>query len=234
MAVKRRGDPTISQMNDIQLLSHLLTMAGAELHHARESAHVLLDRHQSLERVLALPRSLLLEQPGLNENESVFLLLLSALMKRYSAPVATQRVDLDDPKAIRQLLLPQFQGYTTERVCAFCLDGELNLLSSVLVAQGGAEAVFCSTLRVLELALDHHAHAVILAHNHPDGTAEFSKSDLLSTSSLFQALSLLDIPLLDHYLLAGDQVISLRALVSERGLPTHSIPLPGAWYPPET
>lgn len=221
-------------MNDIQLLSHLLTMAGGELHHARESAHVLLDRHQSLERVLALPQSALLGHPDLTENEAVFLLLTSALMKRYCAPVSRKSLDLDDPEEIRRLLLPHFQGQTAERVYAFCLDGELNLLSSVLAAQGGADAVYCSTIRVLQLALDHRAHAVILAHNHPDGTAAFSKSDLLSTSALFQALTLVDIPLLDHYLLAGDQIISLRTLVLERKLPTYAFPLPRGWFPPRT
>lgn len=219
-------------MTDIQLLAHLLNMAGANPSRARENAHILLEPHLSLEQVLALPKSFLLTHPDLTENEAAFLLLLSALMHRYRADLPSQSIFLGDQVDVRRMILPHFQNQNTERVYAFFLDKDLHLLSSVLAAQGGVSAVSCSASRVLDLALSHNAHTVILAHNHPDGATEFSKSDLLSTSVLFQELCLVDISLLDHYLLAGNEIISLRRLVLERKIHGISFPLPPWWFPP--
>lgn len=67
---------------------------------------------------------------------------------------------------------------------------------------------------VVKAALHHNAAAVIFAHNHPSGVAEPSKSDELLTQALKQALSLVDVRVLDHIIVAGSSVISF----AERGL----------------
>lgn len=61
---------------------------------------------------------------------------------------------------------------------------------------------------VVKAALRRNAAAVILAHNHPSGVAEPSEADLRLTSALVQALSLVDIRVLDHFVVAGNQVHS--------------------------
>lgn len=219
-------------MNDVRLLAHLLTMAGADPTHAREQSHALLAEHHSLGAVLALPRERLLGHTELGEGCAAFLLLIAALLARYVSPPFQPAICLGDQAELERLLQPRFSGQETERLYAFCLDQDLNLISSTLAAQGGQIAVSCSLGRVLDLALSHRAKGVILAHNHPDGVPFFSKSDLLSTSILFQELLLVDIPLLDHYLLAGEQIVSLRQLALEQKLPAFSFPLPEEWFPP--
>lgn len=62
-------------------------------------------------------------------------------------------------------------------------------------------------------ALQHNAHAVIVAHNHPSGVAEPSAADRALTASLKQALALVDISLLDHFVVTGSHAESL----AERG-----------------
>ena len=56
---------------------------------------------------------------------------------------------------------------------------------------------------VVKRALMHNAGAVILAHNHPSGLAEPSRADEVLTSSLKQALALIDVKLLDHFIVTG-------------------------------
>ena len=65
-----------------------------------------------------------------------------------------------------------------------------------------------------QAALAHNAAAVVFAHNHPSGVAEPSRADELLTQSLKQALALVDIRTLDHFVVAGAQVVSF----AERGL----------------
>jgi DNA repair protein RadC len=68
---------------------------------------------------------------------------------------------------------------------------------------------------VVKRALQHNAGAVILAHNHPSGLAEPSRADEVLTSSLKQALAMIDVKLLDHFIVAGNA----RPLsFAERGL----------------
>ena len=63
-------------------------------------------------------------------------------------------------------------------------------------------------------ALQHNAAAVILAHNHPSGVPEPSRADEQLTSSLQQALSLVDVKVLDHFIVAGAATLSF----AERGM----------------
>jgi DNA repair protein RadC len=67
---------------------------------------------------------------------------------------------------------------------------------------------------VVKRALAHNAAAVILAHNHPSGVAEPSQSDQHLTTALKQALGLVDVRVLDHFVVAGGQVLSF----AEKGL----------------
>ena len=67
---------------------------------------------------------------------------------------------------------------------------------------------------MVKRALHFNAAAVILAHNHPTGVAQQSSADELITRELSKALALVDVKVLDHFIVAGNQVLSF----SERGL----------------
>lgn len=229
MLIKQRSGPDIAEMDDLQLLSHLLNLAGLSPTRAKDRSYALLRDNITLARVLEQSPAELLRYPGLDEGAAAFLLLISALMARYQSAVATGPPFFDSAE---QLLMPYFQDRETERVCVFLLDERLRLLSAALVAQGGRAAVSCSVRRVVELAVNHRSRGVVLAHNHPDGVLAFSKDDLSSTGKLYQELSLVGIPLLDHFLLAGTQLISLRRYVldqQEMGCRFSSL---RGWFPP--
>ena len=67
---------------------------------------------------------------------------------------------------------------------------------------------------VVKRALHHNAASVIFAHNHPSGIAQQSQADELLTKQLKQALALVDVRVLDHFVVAGNNTLSF----SERGL----------------
>ena len=231
MSAKRQQLPDITRMNDVQLLAHLLDMSGMETSAAREMSHALLDEYKDLNHVLHQPQDKLLGYPHLGESAATFLLLLPALMKRYTSTTAPAPMPLEGPLDIAQLLAPHFHGQSFERVCAFLLGDEMQPITSILVAQGGRAAVSCSLRRTMELILNHRARGVLLAHNHPDGVAAFSKSDLISTGLLTRELSLVGIPLLDHYLVADRHILSMRRYAGY--LKSVGIRIPGLlqWFP---
>lgn len=214
---KRGAGPAVVDMNDLQLLAHLIHMSGVGLTQARALSHSLLDAHQTLARVLALPGEALLRFPGLSEGTVAFLLLVPALVERYTSDLQTPHPyipQLWSQADVEAFVRPHFQGQATERMCVFCLGKDLALRTASMVTQGGVGEVSCSVPRILKLALTHHADSVILAHNHPDGSTLFSKSDLLATSVVAQALATVGVSLADHLLVVDSQIISLRATVA--------------------
>jgi DNA repair protein RadC len=86
-----------------------------------------------------------------------------------------------------------------------------------------AEELFCGTLtqtsvyprEVVKSALSHNAAAVILAHNHPSGIAEPSQADQTLTLTLKSALAMVDVKVLDHFIVAGN---TTPISFAERGL----------------
>ena len=98
-------------------------------------------------------------------------------------------------------------------VCVF-LDAQHRVIACEELFRGTLTQTSVYPREVIKAALAHNAAAVIFAHNHPSGVAEPSRADEMLTQSLKQALALLDIRALDHFVVAGSQIVSF----AERGL----------------
>ena len=74
---------------------------------------------------------------------------------------------------------------------------------------GTIDATSVHSREVVKLALEKNAAAVIIAHNHPSGVAEPSNADISITQRLKAALALVDIPLLDHFIVGRGDITAL-------------------------
>lgn len=99
-----------------------------------------------------------------------------------------------------------------EHCIALLLNAQSQILGCQTVSTGTLTETAIYPREVVKLALDHHASSVILAHNHPSGLAEPSPGDILMTRTLSDALSVVDVALLDHIIVAGPHTISLYEL----------------------
>lgn len=206
--------PVVAEMTDLQLLTYLLTLVGARETDARSTAHALLDTYNDLSTILTLPSSTLLGDPRLKRHAASFLALVGAMSFRYANRFRRSKLTVMDSETVRSLLAPCLQGLDTERVCAICVDRDFHLLGSgAVVTRGEANSVALPIRRLLALALDSDAYGLILAHNHPDGQAQFSLTDLMTTDVLRGKLAALGVSLLDHYLWVSDTAVSLHQLL---------------------
>ncbi len=98
-----------------------------------------------------------------------------------------------------------------EEVYILCLDSEKKLLATRLISEGIANQAEINVRRAVEESLRFGSSSVILAHNHPGGTAEPSFEDEETTRKLKDALGLLGIELSDHIIIAGDEHYSMAA-----------------------
>ena len=121
---------------------------------------------------------------------------------------------LASPAAVRDYLRLLLHDREHEVfVCVF-LDSQNRVLACDELFRGTLAQTSVYPREVVKAALVHNAAAVIFAHNHPSGVAEPSHADELLTRSLKSALSLVDVQVLDHFIVAGGRILSF----AERGL----------------
>ena len=123
-------------------------------------------------------------------------------------------VTLTSPQAVRDYLRLRIANHEHEVFVALFLDSQNRLIAAEELFRGTLAQTSVYPREVVKAALKHNAAAVIFSHNHPSGVAEPSRADELLTTALKQALALVDIRTLDHFVVGGTSIISF----AERGL----------------
>ncbi len=141
-------------------------------------------------------------------------LVARELVKRWLVEEVKQRDALNAPAAVRDYLRIHFAGREYESFVALFLDAQHRVIEIEELFRGTLTQTSVYPREVVKASLHHNAAAVIFAHNHPSGMAEPSRSDELLTTALKQALALVDVRVLDHFIVAGMEVLSF----AERGL----------------
>ncbi len=121
---------------------------------------------------------------------------------------------LNSPGAVRALLQHRMAGLPHEVFAVIFLDAQHRVIAVEELFRGTLTQTSVYPREVVKAALKVNAAAVIFAHNHPSGIAEPSHADQVLTQSLKQALALVDVKTLDHFIVAGTQTLSF----AERGL----------------
>jgi DNA repair protein RadC len=122
---------------------------------------------------------------------------------------------LADPATVRDYLRLQLAGLPHEVFMVLLLDSQNRLIDGVELFRGTLSQTSVYPREVVKLALLRNAAAVIFAHNHPSGVAEPSSADEVLTRTLKGALALVDVRVLDHFIVAGTET---PLSFAERGL----------------
>lgn len=207
----RRGAQALS---DAELLAIFLRI-GSRGKSAVDLARLLLSEFDGqLARLAEAPLSRLEAIPGIGAAKAAQLQAAFELARRALAQEMTMSDPLSSPGAVRQWLRLQLAGRPHEVFLALWLDAQNRLLDSEELFRGTLTQTSVYPREVVKSALSRNAAAVILAHNHPSGAAEPSPADELLTKNLKAALALVDVKLLDHFIVGGGQPVSF----AERGL----------------
>jgi DNA repair protein RadC len=115
---------------------------------------------------------------------------------------------LNSPQAVKQYLQLLLARKPYESFTVLFLDVKNRLIKSEELFRGTLTHASVYPREIVKAALSHNAASIMLAHNHPSGTQEPSAADCTLTQTLKQALSLVDIRVLDHFIVAGPNVYS--------------------------
>lgn len=172
-------------------------------------AHALIDRFGSLAGVFHATPEQLMEVDGVGCSTAVLIRLIPAAAARYLQSSGSLGEQLASTWQFRELLLPLFFGQRNELVYLVCMDGKNKRLVTKKLGEGIADTVQITTRKVLETALACNATRVVLAHNHVSGVALWSDADLDTTLRLRRVLREAGIELADHFIIAGDDMVSM-------------------------
>jgi len=117
-------------------------------------------------------------------------------------------VALDSPQTVKQYLQLLLGGKAYESFAVLFLDVKNRLITCEELFRGTLTHASVYPREVVKSALRHNAASIILSHNHPSGNSEPSNADHALTQALQQALSLVDVRVLDHFVVAGKEVYS--------------------------
>ena len=207
---KRFLEDGLQNFDEHQVLE-LLLFYCIPRQNTNDLAHDLINQFGSLSQVLTASPGELQKVPGIGENAAIFLSILNAFCRYYYTTKDKDPVILDNEEKCSAFLLPRFHRQRNEGVQMLCLDAKGKLLCHKELGEGSVNSAAVPIRRIVEIALGANATAVVLAHNHPSGIALPSPEDELTTHQLAMALSAVDIVLMDHFIIADGECVSLRA-----------------------
>ena len=205
----RRGNgslPAPGAQAQVELLAELIGGREAD---ARELARDLVERFGSLGRVFAASQEAIernSKTPGIGRRISA---AREAVLAGQRENIARTVFDLRDPR-LQLYIVGLFQGTGIERLQAVFLDAGDRYLADDQLTEGTAGQVTGNLRALVNRAFDLGAAGVVLAHNHPSGDASPSPADVQETRKLKHSLAALDLQLVDHLIVGGTTIHSMR------------------------
>lgn len=202
-----------SVLSDAELLAIFLRV-GVVGKSAVDLARDLLTQFGSLNGIFAATEYELSQVHGIGSSKYVQLQAIFEMSQRALNEQLQQRDVFESPQQVRDYLTLRLGGLTREVFIVMFLDAQNRLNAIEEMFSGTLTQTSVYPREVVKRAMHHNAAAVIFAHNHPSGVTKQSAADEILTGQLKQALALVDVRVLDHFIVAGNQILSF----AERGL----------------
>ena len=200
-------------LSDAELLA-LLLRTGLPGKNALQMGQELLDQFGGVAGLLHTGADALKSIKGLGPAKRAELVAVLELARRALSAQLKQHTLFDAPHAVRDYLQLQLGSRPYEVFAVMFLDSQHRLIVLEELFRGTLTQTSVYPREVVVRALALNAASVVLAHNHPSGTAQPSRADEALTQTLRAALGLVDVRVLDHFVVTSTEAVSM----AERGL----------------
>lgn len=198
-------------MESLYIYDQIARMSNAELLRVFYGA----DAPAVLEESAGSLRRLFVSEPRPEyRTQHRFFHAANELVRRALAEQIKTTEIFNHPGLVREFLTRWCAPFREERFLALWVDSQHRLIGVEELFRGTLAQTSVYPREVVRHAIAHHASGVVFAHNHPSGQAEPSRADEHLTSSLKSALALIDVRVLDHFVVGETTVVSF----AERGL----------------
>jgi len=200
-------------LSDAELLA-LLLRSGIPGKNALQMGQELVDTFGGVAGLLHTGHEALSSIKGLGPAKRAELVAVLELARRALAQELQDKPLFTTPQAVRDYLQLQLGSRPHEIFAVLFLDSQHRLIALEELFRGTLTQTSVYPREVVVRALALHAGSVVLAHNHPSGEARPSRADEALTQTLKAALALVDVRVLDHFVVTSTQALSM----AERGL----------------
>lgn len=198
-------------LTDAELLAIFLR-TGVAGKSAVDLARQLLGEFGSLRALLEADLAAFSAHLGLGPAKFSQLQAVLEMGRRHLAEGLKRDSALESPQQVRDYLKARLRHEPHEIFGCLFLDTRHRVLAFEALFHGTIDGASVYPRQVVKRALAHNAAAVILTHNHPSGIAEPSQADRLLTTRLKDALALVDVRVIDHFIVGDGEPVSLHEL----------------------
>lgn len=198
-----------ASLSDAELLAIFLR-TGVQGCNAVELARRLLTRFQGLRGLLEADQRTFSKQLGLGAAKFAQLQAVMEMARRYLGEHLQREPALENPEAVRAFLKAQLRHEQHEVFGCLFLDTKHRPLCFEALFHGSIDSASVYPRQVVKRALAHNAAALILCHNHPSGNPEPSQADIRLTQRLRDSLEMIDVRVLDHFIVGDGEPLSMR------------------------
>ncbi|MGU3344966.1 RadC family protein [Pseudomonas monsensis] len=195
-------------LSDAELLAIFLR-TGVSGKSAVDLARHLLSQFGSLRVLLEADLATFSEQLGLGPAKFAQLQAVLEMGRRHLAERMRKKPALESPQVVRDYLKSMLRHEPHEVFGCLFLDSKHQVLTFEALFRGSIDNTSVHPREVVKRALANNAAAVILCHNHPSGNSDPSQSDRLLTKRLQKALELIDVRVLDHFIVGEGEPLSM-------------------------
>lgn len=167
-------------------------------------AHALLDKFGSLKRVFEASVEELCTVEGVSEHTATLIKLVPAVWQNVAGETGKKEA-YPSLNKLAKLMMKRYEGVTVEITYLVLLDAGYHIIEIVKLEEGSVNHVRFDVRKVVEHAIRTNAAMILLAHNHPGGSAIPSTADIVSTEAAAHTFASLNIDFLEHIVIAGDR-----------------------------
>jgi len=201
-------------LSDAELLAILISSGTREKSALDLAREVLALAHNHIHELGRLSIIELKKTKGIGEARAITIAAALELGRRRQVSEGLQRATISSSKEAADILMPLLQDLNHEAFCVMYLNHASRLIKYEIVSNGGMTGTVADIRLILKNAMLQNANQLVIAHNHPSGNLQPSGADKELTRKLKEAAALMDIKLLDHLIISGNNFLSF----SDQGL----------------
>lgn len=196
-------------LSDAELLGILIASGNREKSAIGLARDVLQLAGENIRQLGRLSIKELQKIKGIGEAKAICISAAMELGRRRQMAEGLDIPAITKSKDVLNIVLPLLQDLNHEAFCVLYLNTASKLIRHELISSGGLSATVADVRMILKNSLLYNASRLIVAHNHPSGNKQPSKSDIELTKKIAEAAEIMDIRLVDHIIVAGSDYCSL-------------------------
>lgn len=197
-------DRGIDALTDSEVLELILTL-GTPRRDCKKAARAALNKFGSLPEVLEASAAELQKVAGIGSSNSFALTFIQAVSRRFLKERLRDRHYLHSSREVADYLVHSMRDLKKEVFTVIFMDASHSIINTATIAEGTLTTNTIYPRELVKMALEQHAAALVIAHNHPSGSLEPSADDINLTRHLFAACRLVNVNLLDHLIIGGSE-----------------------------